>query len=114
LAVPVLTTMPEFDAIVDRVLAELPEAFRDRLQYTVIHVDDGRPGGLYGLYQGVPEPAHPGHLPDHITLFKATLERDSEDLDALRSLVRETLLHEIGHHFGLSEDEVRRAGYPQI
>lgn len=110
---PVETTADEFDAIVEGVLAELPEAFLERLQFTVIHVKAGRPGRLYGLYTGVPEPVHPGNLPDHITLFKSTLERDSEDLEALRELVRTTLLHEIGHHFGLDEREVRRARYPK-
>ena len=104
-------TVDELWDVINATLAELPDEIRARLQYTVIAVDDGPPGNLLGLYEGVPESVGTyAHL-DTITLYKQTLERQAASPDELRLLVRETLLHEIGHHFGLNEDEVRRATY---
>lgn len=106
-------TLDEFWEVIEATLAELPSAFRDRLQYTVITVDEGPPGRLFGLYEGVPESVGAYAHSDTITLYKQTLERAAGDPGDLRSLIRETLLHEIGHHFGLNEDEVGRATYPE-
>jgi predicted Zn-dependent protease with MMP-like domain len=106
-------TLDEMWDLIHAILAELPEEFQGRLQYTVITVDDGPPGNLLGLYEGVPESTGPyAHL-DTITLYKRALERQARSPEELRLLVRETLLHEIGHHFGLNEDEVGRASYPE-
>lgn len=104
-------TIAELWDVVNATLAELPDEFRERLQYTVIAVDDGPPGNLLGLYEGVPESTGPYPHLDTITLYKQALEREARSAAELRRLVRETLLHEIGHHFGLNEDEVRRATY---
>lgn len=105
-------TLDEMWEVIGETLAELPEQFRKRLQYTVITVDESPPGNLLGLYEGVPESTSPyAHL-DTITLYKQALERQAVSPADLRRLVRETLLHEIGHHFGLNEDEVGRASYP--
>ena len=64
---------------------------------------------LYGLYQGVPLTVRSSStllLPDLITLFQEPLERDFPELDALRTQVRRTLLHEIAHFFGISDAEL--------
>ena len=105
-------TLDEFWEVIHATLAELPDGISSRLQYTVIAVDDGPPGELFGLYQGVPETVGPYARLDTITLYKQTLELHTRSPEDLRRQIRETLLHEIGHHFGLNEDEVRRATYP--
>jgi predicted Zn-dependent protease with MMP-like domain len=64
---------------------------------------------LYGLYQGVPLTVRSSStllMPDLITLFQEPLERDFPELDALRTQVRRTLLHEIAHFFGISDAEL--------
>ena len=50
-------------------------------------------------------------LPDTITLFKRTIEMVSRTPEEVRRTIRDTLIHEIAHHFGFSEDEIREAGY---
>ena len=77
------------------------------------HLDemDVEPGGtLLGLYQGTPlterGSGYGNVLPDRILLFQGPLERESDDLDDLVVAIGETLIHEIGHYFGLSEDEI--------
>lgn len=106
-------TLDEFWEVIEATLAELPPAFRDRLDYTVVTVDEGPPGNLLGLYEGVPESRRGYANMDTITLYKQALEREARSPEELPRLIRETLLHEIGHHFGLNEDEVRRATYPE-
>jgi len=76
-------------------------------------VDEGPPRGLLGLYQGAPETTFALPHSDTITLFKTALERQARSPEELRLLIRETVLHEIGHHFGLGEDEVGSATYPE-
>ena len=70
---------------------------------------------LLGLYEGVPL-THRGrgyHLipPDRITLFQGPLERIATDSQALVRLIRRTVVHEIAHHFGFSEEQIRELGY---
>ena len=70
------------------------------------------PDSLYGLYQGTPltERSWPwgNQLPDRITLFQKPIEEDSEvgDEDEIRAVIGETLIHEVGHYFGLSEEQI--------
>ena len=68
------------------------------------------PDSLYGLYQGTPMPertwAYGNQLPDRITLFQRPIEEDCEDEDEVRAVIGETLIHEVGHYFGLSEEEI--------
>lgn len=68
------------------------------------------PGTLYGLYQGTPITerhwSEDNLLPDQITLFQGPIEADGLDPEEIRVAVAETLIHEIGHYFGLSEEEI--------
>src|SRR5262249_54800940 len=68
------------------------------------------PDTLLGLYQGVPlterQWAQGNVLPDRILLFQGPIERESEDEDDLIVAIGETLIHEVGHYFGLSEEEI--------
>ena len=52
-----------------------------------------------------------GNLPDKISIYRGPLEEDFPDPRDLRSEIRITLLHEIGHYFGMDEEDLRRLGY---
>lgn len=111
-----------FLARVDEALASIPEEFRQALTNIAIVVEDEPtaaqlaevgvepPDTLLGLYQGTPiterQWAHGNVLPDKITLFQAPIEESSDDEDDLVRAVGETLIHEVGHYFGLSEEEI--------
>ena len=113
-----------FLARVDEALASIPEEFRRALTNIAIVVEDEPsaaelaevgvepPDTLLGLYQGTPiterQWAHGNVLPDKITLFQAPIEESSDDEDDLVRAIGETLIHEVGHYFGLSEDEIEK------
>ena len=71
------------------------------------------PDTLYGLYEGTPlterEWSATGILPDRITIFSEPILEDAEDEDDVRDMIVETVIHEFGHHFGLSEEEIEEA-----
>ena len=104
-----------FDAAIERAIASLPPAFAERLGSVAIVIDDeptreqlesvGAPG-LFGLYQGVPRTTFGAEnvpVPSKITIFRGPLVRSSGTGAALEAAVEETVLHEIAHHFGLSD-----------
>jgi predicted Zn-dependent protease with MMP-like domain len=111
-----------FDALVADALSGIPPKFRDALANLVISVEPEPPRSLLremgieppdtllGLYQGTPLTERPwgygNALPDRILLFQGPLERASEDHEDLTVAIGETLIHEIGHYFGLSEEEI--------
>jgi predicted Zn-dependent protease with MMP-like domain len=111
-----------FDALVADALAGIPSRFREALANLAITVesepsrallremDIEPPDTLLGLYQGTPLTErrwdYGNTLPDRILLFQGPLERASEDRDDLIVAIGETLIHEIGHYFGLSEEEI--------
>jgi predicted Zn-dependent protease with MMP-like domain len=111
-----------FLSLVEEALATIPRQFREALENIAIVVEDEPTAAqledvgiepadtLLGLYEGTPLPerqwAQGNILPDKITLFQAPIEDASEDEDDLVVAVGETLIHEIGHYFGLSEEEI--------
>ena len=115
-------TRSDFRELVDEALETIPQRFRDAMQNIAIVVDDEPtpeqlesveiepPDTLLGLYEGIPLPerqwAHGNTLPDKITLFQRPIEESSDDEDDLVVCIGETLIHEIGHYFGLSEEEI--------
>ncbi len=70
---------------------------------------------LFGLYTGIPltkrSSSYGMVLPDKITLYQRSIEEGCRTRQEIQAQIRTTLLHEIGHHFGLSEDELEQAGY---
>ena len=115
-------TRNEFRKLVDEALQSIPAKFRDAMQNIAIVIEDEPtseeladvgvepPDTLLGLYQGTPlterQWAHGNVLPDKITLFQGPIEDSSEDDDDIVVAIGETLIHEIGHYFGLSEKEI--------
>lgn len=76
----------------------------------------GRPGTLLGLYEGVPLTrrdaiAYAGVLPDRITIFQGPISVRAADERELADIVRTTVLHEIGHYFGMSDARLRELGW---
>jgi len=115
-------TRHAFRALVDEALQSIPEDFREAMQNIAIVIED-EPGAatladvgltppdtLLGLYQGTPlterQWAHGNSLPDKITLYQRPIEDASADEDEVVVAIGETLIHEIGHYFGLSEEEI--------
>ncbi len=107
----------KFEAMVEEVLASLPRRFRRRLQNVAIMVEDwpqkNQPGRLVlGIYHGVPFP-HRGPFygnvsPDVIVIYQGAIEAIAKNEEEIREKVREVILHEIGHYFGMSESDLAR------
>jgi predicted Zn-dependent protease with MMP-like domain len=116
-------TRAEFERHVADALDRIPKRFRQAMRNIVIVVEDEPspallremgirpPGTLFGLYQGVPLTErrwdHGNTLPDRIVLFQNTHQRAARTEDELIGSIAETLIHEIGHYFGLSEEEIQ-------
>jgi predicted Zn-dependent protease with MMP-like domain len=115
-------TRAEFERHVADALATIPKRFRNAMRNIVIVVEDepGRellremeiepPDTLFGLYQGTPLTERRwdfgNALPDRILLFQRPHEREADSDEDLIASIAETLIHEIGHYFGLSEEEI--------
>ena len=112
-----------FRQLVEEALDNLPQEFAKRISNVSIVVEDIPSKELlkslklppwallFGLYQGVPQTkrgVYSGVLPDKITIFKIPIERVSRTEEDVKAQVRATVVHEIGHHFGLSEEDLRK------
>ena len=104
----------EFNRNVEQALASLPPDLRAFMSNVEIVVEDEPPDGqpLLGLYQGVPltrrSSAYAGVPPDKITIFRGPLERHyAGSEEALRLAIRRVVLHEIAHHFGISDERLK-------
>jgi predicted Zn-dependent protease with MMP-like domain len=112
----------QFQQLVTEAIDSLPKRFRDAMLNMAIVVEDEPtpeqlaqvevepPDTIYGLYEGIPLPerqwAHGNVLPDKISIFRLPILEDSADEDDIVVGIGETLIHEVGHYFGLSEDEI--------
>jgi predicted Zn-dependent protease with MMP-like domain len=104
----------DFDRLVEECMDVIPPRFRARLKNVVFVVEpEPRQSGLLGLYEGAPLIARsvsdPVRTPDRITIYQGPHERMARSAADLRRLVRETIWHEVAHHFGLEEREVMEA-----
>ena len=115
-------TRTRFEELVKDALASIPTRFRKAIHNVAIVVEDEPsaallremeiepPDTLFGLYQGTPLTErrwdYGNTLPDRVTLFQGPIERESEDEEDAVVAIGETLIHELGHYFGLSEEEI--------
>jgi predicted Zn-dependent protease with MMP-like domain len=115
-------TRQQFERLVAEAVTLIPKRFRREMKNLALVVEEEPsatllqemaiepPDSLYGLYQGIPLPdrswSDGNRLPDKITLFQRPIEEDCEDDDEIRAVIGETLIHEVGHYFGLSEEEI--------
>ena len=98
--------MKEFEELVEAVVVSIPEPFQPYLENTVFIVEESSPDGLMGLYHGAGA-LHAGEgFPDQITLYKRSHERATRTMKDMIEEIRRTILHEVGHHFGMDEDEL--------
>ena len=106
----------DFDQVVEDALDELPDWAADALDNVVVIVEDhdADDPDLLGLYVGEPltERGHEPPLgPSRILIFRRPLTEMCDSIDELREEIRITVLHEIGHHFGMDEDRLDELGY---
>ena len=109
----------DFDEQVRLALDELPDGLRAALDNVAVLVEDenGEEPDLYGLYTGTPLPertslGYAGSVPDTVVIYRRPLLSDfGGDARRLRHEIRLTVLHELGHAFGLDEDEIADLGY---
>ena len=103
----------DFEQVIQETLDSLPQDLRDQISNVEILVEDEPPEGqrLLGLYQGVPLTRrginYNGALPDKITIYRGPLERlYGHDPEQLISQIRHVVLHEVAHHFGISDQRL--------
>jgi predicted Zn-dependent protease with MMP-like domain len=108
--------------LVEDALQEIPRRFRKEIRNVAVVVEDEpsqelldemgiEPGDtLFGLYQGTPLPergwGYGNSLPDRIAIYQRPTEEACETEDDIRDCVAETVIHEFGHYFGMSEEEI--------
>lgn len=105
-----------FDDHVGAALDSLPPDIAAALENIVVVIEDEHPEDpdLFGLYEGIPLPERgdmAGELPDRITIFRLPLEDEFPDPADLEREIRITVLHELGHYFGLDEGRLADLGY---
>lgn len=114
----------EFESLVDQALASVPQWFLEKLENIEVIIEEepsggllrrmgvGKGGTLLGLYEGVPLDRRGFYygnvLPDRIVLFKGPILGMGGGPDEIAARVREVVIHEIGHYFGLSDEELSR------
>jgi predicted Zn-dependent protease with MMP-like domain len=117
-------TRRQFEALVEKALRRLPKPFKDKIQNIAVVVEDWAddetlkdleiepPDTLYGLYRGVDltrrDSTYGNVLPDTITIYQGPIEEDCADEAEMAELVRDTVVHELGHYFGLDDETMER------
>jgi len=117
-------TRKQFEDVVERALRGLPRVFRDKLKNIAVVVEDWAddetleemeiepPDTLYGLYRGVDltqrDSSYGNVLPDTVTIYQGPIEEDCEDEEEMVEVIRDTVVHEIGHYFGLDDETMHR------
>jgi predicted Zn-dependent protease with MMP-like domain len=106
-----------FEALIDDALDRIPSPFRERLDTVAVVAEDEPPPGhvpaghtLYGLFQGVPRTAWGADnmaVANKISIYRGPHERAFRDPAALAQAVDNTVVHEVAHHFGISDERLR-------
>lgn len=115
-------TRREFEGLVERAVKGLPRRFRRKLDNVAIVVEDWAddatleemeiepPDTLYGLYRGTDltrrDSSYGAVLPDVITIYQGPVQEDCDTVAEMEALVQDTVVHEIGHYFGLDDDRL--------
>ena len=111
-----------FERLVARALDSLPAEFAELLENIAVVIEeeptaeelvsvglDPERDELFGLYQGIPQSERDtfyGDLPDRVVIYRGPIERCCRTPGEVRREVRDTVVHELGHHFGLDEDDM--------
>lgn len=104
-----------FSELVAEALDGIPPELSGFMENVAVVVDDDSPpGGLFGVYQGIPLTERGDYamvLPDRITIYRETILEACHTADEVVSQVRTTVLHEVGHHFGISDRRLEELGW---
>lgn len=113
----------KFEQIVAEGIEAIPEKFLQKLDNVAIVIEDnptaeqkkklkiGNGWTLFGLYEGVPQSRRGVHYsspPDKITIFQKPIEEEADSEEEIKEIVKNTVWHEIAHHFGMDEPKVRK------
>ena len=116
-------TLEEFEKIVEEGIGAIPKRFLEKLENVDICIEEeltpfqlkklrAKKGSLvFGLYEGIPQTKRRHYaqvLPDKITIFKKPIERVARSENDIKEIVKNTVWHEIAHHFGMDEKRVRK------
>jgi predicted Zn-dependent protease with MMP-like domain len=120
----VAVSRERFEQLVAEALDSIPPELGEQMENVAVVVEDwptpeqlgGRRGSLLGLYEGVPLTArsplsYAGVAPDRITVFRGPLCALAGDEDELARAVRATVLHEVGHYFGMTDARLKELGW---
>jgi predicted Zn-dependent protease with MMP-like domain len=115
-------TRARFERLVEEALRDIPKRFRDAMANVAVIVEDEPPphvledmdmeedDELFGLYEGTPLPergaSYGNTLPDRISIYQIPIEESCANDEEVRVCVAETVIHEFGHYFGMSEEEI--------
>jgi predicted Zn-dependent protease with MMP-like domain len=115
-------TREAFETLVEEALREIPKRFRAAMHNVAVVVEDEPPQDLldeleipaedtlFGLYQGTPLTerswGHGNNLPDRISIYQGPIEEACENEDEVRDTIAETVIHEFGHYFGMTEEQI--------
>ena len=114
----------KFEELVKEGIDVIPERFLEKMDNVDIVIEDrpseeqikklklGKYSRLFGLYEGIPQTKrgyYSGVLPDKITIFKKPIEEVAFNDEQIKEIVKNTVWHEIAHHFGMDEERVRKA-----
>ena len=116
-------THEEFAKLVGEAIDSIDEKFLKKLKNVEIVIEDDptpeqlqklslRGGTLLGLYEGIPQikrEQYANVLPDKITIFKNSIDKVYSSPETIKKAVKDTVWHEIAHHFGMDENQVRKA-----
>ena len=113
-----------FEALVEKAMRRLPKPFKDRIANIAVVVEDWAddetladvgvepPDTLYGLYRGIDltrrDSSYGNVLPDTIHIYQGPIEEDCADEADMEDLIRDMVIHELGHYFGLDDDTMER------
>jgi predicted Zn-dependent protease with MMP-like domain len=104
-----------FEAMVDQALASLPPGLGRMMRNVAVVVEDGSDPHLLGLYEGVPLTERMSDysmvLPDKITIFRLAICARCRTEEDVVEEVRTTVVHEVGHHFGIGDDRLHELGW---
>ena len=117
-----MMTRDQFTRLVEEALLEIPRRFRKAMTNVAVVVEDEPPShvleeleieppdSLFGLYQGTPLPerswSYGNTLPDRISIYQRPIEEACGDDEEIMDCVAETVIHEFGHYFGMSEEQI--------
>lgn len=122
-------TRAEFESVVARALQTLPRRFKTKMNNIAVVVEDWAdpetlkemeiepPDTLYGLYRGVDlthrDSSYGNVLPDTITIYQGPIEEDASDEHEMVELIRDVVIHEVGHYFGLDDEAMAEIEQPE-